>query len=57
MRLPDVAVDDVREQFRQDGGVFEVSFGVIRVDGTFCVTIPALLFFSQLVIIQLHCCQ
>lgn len=56
MYLPDVAVDDVREQMRQAGGVFEVCFGVIRVDGTLCVTIPALLFFSQLVIIQLHGC-
>lgn len=56
MCLPDVAADDVREELRQDGGVFEVSFGVISVDGTFRVTIPALLFFSQLVVIRLHRC-
>lgn len=54
--LPDVAVHNVREQLGQDRGVSEVCFLVIYVDCTLCVTIPGLLFLSELVITGIHGC-
>lgn len=51
-----MAVDDVREQMGQGGAVHEVDFLVVRVDCTLAVPVPGLLFFSQLVIVELHGC-
>lgn len=48
--IPDMAANNVREDLRQVRRVFEVFFRVIPVDGALCVTIPAFLLLSQLVI-------
>lgn len=56
MDLPDMAVDDVREQLGQAGAVCDVSLMVVCVDCTLCVTVPGLLLFSQVVITGIHGC-
>lgn len=52
-----MAADDVGEDLRQAGRVFEVFFGVVPVDGALCVAIPVSLSLSQFVIARVHGCQ